>query len=279
MEAEITKELLFEAAHFLPSVGQSHKCSRIHGHLFKVEIVVKGEIDPVYGWVMDFGVLARSARQVIQPLDHRLLNDIPEIGIPTSENIAKYIYYNLAPKIPNLASITVHESPSSKATWSPTHKMKQMHPISISIENLLFSSAHFLILESGREPIHGHDYVVSASLNLPSDVSIKDDDFRSYILSIISKFDHHLLIPTQPCYGNLEFSQTNIVLSLPNETITLPTKDCILLDLTNTTTEGIAMVIAQRVKEDCFQDHWKDVSLTVAVKESLSCEARYTVSF
>jgi 6-pyruvoyltetrahydropterin/6-carboxytetrahydropterin synthase len=51
---ELRKTFQFEAAHLLPRLPKSHKCRRLHGHSFQVEIVVAGECDARLGWVMDY---------------------------------------------------------------------------------------------------------------------------------------------------------------------------------------------------------------------------------
>ena len=51
---ELRKNFQFEAAHYLPNLPKEHKCNRLHGHSFKVKIVVEGECDPKLGWVIDY---------------------------------------------------------------------------------------------------------------------------------------------------------------------------------------------------------------------------------
>ena len=54
METEIFREFTFEAAHRLPHVPEGHKCARLHGHSFRIEIHIYGPVDAATGWVMDF---------------------------------------------------------------------------------------------------------------------------------------------------------------------------------------------------------------------------------
>lgn len=77
----------FEAAHFLPRVPDDHKCKRLHGHNYRVEITWKGGIDQ-RGFVMDFAELDVKVRPLVDQLDHRLLNDVPLLDNPTAERIA-----------------------------------------------------------------------------------------------------------------------------------------------------------------------------------------------
>ena len=61
----------FEAAHRLPHAGEGHKCTRLHGHSFRVEIVCEGPIDPTTGWLMDFAELGEKFAPLFEQLDHR----------------------------------------------------------------------------------------------------------------------------------------------------------------------------------------------------------------
>ena len=73
---EIRKTFEFEAAHSLPYLPAGHKCFRLHGHSFKVDVVVEGECDPTLGWVIDYGYIADAFDPFWQQLDHHHLNDI-----------------------------------------------------------------------------------------------------------------------------------------------------------------------------------------------------------
>ena len=85
MKVELVKEYRFESAHRLPRVPPGHKCQRLHGHSFKIEIVVAGEVDPKTGWFIDYGELDRIWQPLHERLDHNYLNDIDGLDNPTSE--------------------------------------------------------------------------------------------------------------------------------------------------------------------------------------------------
>ena len=74
---ELRKTFQFEAAHLLPHLPKSHKCRRLHGHSFKVEIVVAGECDAKLGWLMDYADITAAFKPIWEKLDHRYLNEIP----------------------------------------------------------------------------------------------------------------------------------------------------------------------------------------------------------
>jgi len=102
----------FDAAHFLEDY--EGKCANMHGHLWVVEVFVLGEKLDEAGMVMDFGDIKSVLKEIVGKLDHTLLNDTKEIGNPTSENIAEYIYYYMKPRIPKeLEKVRIWETPRS----------------------------------------------------------------------------------------------------------------------------------------------------------------------
>lgn len=107
---EIYKSFTIEAAHRLPNLPDDHKCSRLHGHSFTIELHVSGEVDGVTGWVMDFADISAAFKPLYQRLDHHYLNDIKGLENPTSENLAKWIWQELESKLPLLTSIVVKET-------------------------------------------------------------------------------------------------------------------------------------------------------------------------
>jgi 6-pyruvoyltetrahydropterin/6-carboxytetrahydropterin synthase len=117
VEVELTKEYRFEAAHRLPRVPPGHKCARIHGHSYKVEVVVRGPIDPATGWLIDFGVIDEAWADLHALLDHQNLNDVPGLENSTCENIAVYLWRALRPRIEVLGAVTVWETADSKCTY------------------------------------------------------------------------------------------------------------------------------------------------------------------
>lgn len=118
---ELFKEFSFEAAHRLPRVPAEHKCSRLHGHSYKVRIEVSGPLEPNMGWVIDFGDIKAIWRDLDDALDHRYLNEIPGLENPTSEVLAVWIWDRMARHLPGLLSaVTVHETCTSGSTYRGT---------------------------------------------------------------------------------------------------------------------------------------------------------------
>jgi 6-pyruvoyltetrahydropterin/6-carboxytetrahydropterin synthase len=114
---EIFKEFTFESAHRLPNVPSCHKCSRLHGHSFRVRVTVSGPVDPHMGWVQDFGDLKAAILPIQDQLDHRYLNEIEGLENPTSENIAVWIWARLKPSLPLLSEVHVHETCTSGCVY------------------------------------------------------------------------------------------------------------------------------------------------------------------
>lgn len=111
-------ESTFDAAHKL--VGYKGKCASLHGHTWKVETFITGEKLDQVGMLIDFKILKEKLKEITEKLDHSLLNDLKEIGNPTSENIAKHIFKNLRlPESVRLEKVRVWESPSS---WCEYHE-------------------------------------------------------------------------------------------------------------------------------------------------------------
>ncbi len=107
---EIFKEFTFEAAHRLPNVPKGHKCGRLHGHSFRVALHVAGPVEPESGWLMDFAELKERFAPLHERLDHHYLNEIEGLENPTSENLARWIWHSLAPALPMLSKVVVHET-------------------------------------------------------------------------------------------------------------------------------------------------------------------------
>jgi 6-pyruvoyltetrahydropterin/6-carboxytetrahydropterin synthase len=107
-------ETSFAAAHKV--VDSSGKCENLHGHTFTVELFVVGESKEQNGMVIDFAILKAALQKVVEKLDHSYLNENSELGNPTSENIAEYIFGGLKKTLPaesKLEKVRVWEGPRS----------------------------------------------------------------------------------------------------------------------------------------------------------------------
>ena len=114
---EIFKVFQIEAAHFLPNVPSDHKCRRMHGHSFRIEVHVSGTVGDDTGWVMDFADLKRAFQPLFDQLDHHCLNEIDGLENPTSENLACWIWTRLQPALPGLSKIVIQETCTSGCVY------------------------------------------------------------------------------------------------------------------------------------------------------------------
>lgn len=117
MRARLVKAFDFEAAHWLPCFPEGHKCRRMHGHSFRVEVVVEGEIPEGRGYLIDYGEIKRAIGPIKDRLDHYCLNEIEGLENPTSEMIAKWIWDRLQPALPGLFEVVVHETCTSRCHY------------------------------------------------------------------------------------------------------------------------------------------------------------------
>lgn len=115
---EVFRVFQIEAAHHLPHVPEGHKCARIHGHSFRIEVHVSGEVGERTGWVMDFADLRLAFQPLFEQLDHRYLNEIDGLENPTSENLARWIWKRLEGNLPLLSKIVVQETCNAGCTYS-----------------------------------------------------------------------------------------------------------------------------------------------------------------
>ena len=114
---ELRKTFQIEAAHQLPNVAPGHKCGRVHGHSFVIEIAVEGPVQPGSGWVMDYADLKAVFEPLHVQLDHQFLNEIPGLENPTSELLAMWIWDRLKPGLPGLIEIIVGETCTSRCVY------------------------------------------------------------------------------------------------------------------------------------------------------------------
>lgn len=110
MRVSLTKTFRFEAAHWLPSFPEGHKCRRMHGHSFKVDVVVEGEVPEDKGYLVDYGDIKAAIDPVEKRLDHYVLNEIEGLENPTAEQIARWVWDKLKPALPLLSVVRIYET-------------------------------------------------------------------------------------------------------------------------------------------------------------------------
>lgn len=117
-KVRLSREFTFEAAHRLPLAPSGHKCARLHGHSFRVEVVCAGEVDPRRGWLLDFADIKRAFAPCFEELDHQYLNEIPGLENPTAENLAIWLWRRIKPQLPLLSRIVIAETCATRCEYA-----------------------------------------------------------------------------------------------------------------------------------------------------------------
>jgi 6-pyruvoyltetrahydropterin/6-carboxytetrahydropterin synthase len=105
LQNRIGRTYRFESAHHLPLVPDGHKCKNMHGHNYRVDVVVRGQLDS-RGFVRDFAEIDTEIMPLIRKIDHRVLNDIDGLENPTAEIIAAWFFQ----RIVGCESVRVYEN-------------------------------------------------------------------------------------------------------------------------------------------------------------------------
>lgn len=117
MIVELVKEFTFEAAHRLPNVPADHKCARLHGHSFRCEVAVRGEVDRRTGWFIDYAEITEAFEPLRLKLDHYYLNEIAGLENATSENVASWVWERLKGTLRGLHRITIRETCTARCDY------------------------------------------------------------------------------------------------------------------------------------------------------------------
>jgi len=129
----LRKSTVISASHRLGSLGEGHQCTNVHGHSYRIDIVIAATTSFVsgnkHGWVLDFGEISSTLRT----LDHRDLNEALYSDSPTAESMSEWIWSELC-GIMNAdlnsrctrstedkfwVGVTVHEGPGASVTYCP----------------------------------------------------------------------------------------------------------------------------------------------------------------
>lgn len=112
---ELSKQFRFEAAHTLHRVVDAEPSRRIHGHSYRAEVVVRGRPDPMTGMIVDLGLFERALDEARDGLDHRMLDEINDLGPATLENLSSWIWRTVVQVCPGLSRVTVHRDSTGDA--------------------------------------------------------------------------------------------------------------------------------------------------------------------
>ncbi len=114
---ELKQEFYIEAARKLPQLPQSHPCSQIHGHSFKITFTYRGRLRAGLGWLEDYHVLATKAQPILKQIDHQLLNNIKGLENPTTELLCIWLYKKIKKQIPILFQVSIKETTTTECCY------------------------------------------------------------------------------------------------------------------------------------------------------------------
>lgn len=104
---EIEKDFQFESAHYFGHADANDLFKKVHGHSFKGTVRIEGNAQEDKGWIRDLWKIDKIINETIEPLDHALLNEVQGLEQPALEQIAKWIFDRLVPKLPGLSCVEV----------------------------------------------------------------------------------------------------------------------------------------------------------------------------
>jgi 6-pyruvoyltetrahydropterin/6-carboxytetrahydropterin synthase len=161
VRVELTKLFSVEAAHRNPQGGGG--AARLHGHSFRIEVIVAGEIDPVPGWLIDYGEIKRCFHPIFEQLDHRYLNEISGLEDATLGDIAAWIESRLEPVLPHLQGVRV--SVVGDNTFVPVELPAEPdHNLPARLRFSFEAAQQLPQLPEGHpcRRLHGHSYRIEA---------------------------------------------------------------------------------------------------------------------
>ena len=92
----VSQRFFFDAAHTLRRKVEAEGSARVHGHTYEAEVFFSGQTHPQTGMVVDLGWVRQRVAQVRELLDHRLLDEVSDLGTPTIENLCSFIAQQFA---------------------------------------------------------------------------------------------------------------------------------------------------------------------------------------
>jgi 6-pyruvoyltetrahydropterin/6-carboxytetrahydropterin synthase len=181
------RRYVLHAAHRLPNVPPGHKCGRMHGHGFGVQLHTAGA-----DGVLDHDRLDALWAPLHAELDHACLNDLPGLDNPTSEVLSSWLWQRLRPQLPELAGVTVFETVSSGA-----HYDGRLHRIWKEFK--LDSALRLRHAPDGSalRRLRGHSYTLRLHLSAPLDAlygwTVDFGDVKRLFKPIFERLDHQPL--------------------------------------------------------------------------------------
>ena len=104
---ELCKQVRFDSAHTLERAIETESSRRVHGHSYRAEVAIRGTPDPDSGMLIDLGFFTQALQRVHDALDHRLLDEVEDLGPATLENLSSWIWRRLEGDLSGLHRVTV----------------------------------------------------------------------------------------------------------------------------------------------------------------------------
>ncbi len=115
----IAKRFAFSASHIIGGLPSHHRCARLHGHNYEVEVVLQSATLDAVGFVRDYDELSAVKDVLDATLDHRHLNDVFGHDRTTAEVISKWLYDWCKARWPEVVAVRVSETPPTWAEYRP----------------------------------------------------------------------------------------------------------------------------------------------------------------
>lgn len=116
MKIELRQHFHIESARFLPLLPKTHPCSQMHGHSFKITLRLQGETNAL-GWLIDYADIQKAMKPILDQIDHKVLNEVPGLQNPTTENLCVWIYDQGKKVLPGLVQVLISETRDSECAY------------------------------------------------------------------------------------------------------------------------------------------------------------------
>jgi 6-pyruvoyltetrahydropterin/6-carboxytetrahydropterin synthase len=116
-KVELKQHFRIESARHLPHLPEGHPCKKMHGHSFRLTLVLSGPVHEKTGWFMDYHLISEKMRPLLQRLDHQVLNEIQGLENPTTENLCIWLFAEVKKILPELTRVSVSETPDTECSY------------------------------------------------------------------------------------------------------------------------------------------------------------------
>ncbi|GIL18343.1 MAG: 6-carboxy-5,6,7,8-tetrahydropterin synthase [Oligoflexia bacterium] len=116
MKIELKQKFFIESARFLPLLPKSHPCAHMHGHSFQITFRLQGETNEL-GWLIDYNDIQKSLKPLLSQIDHKVLNEVPGLENPTTENLCVWLFDRSKKIIPQIVQVSIAETRDSECIY------------------------------------------------------------------------------------------------------------------------------------------------------------------